>query len=46
MEGDDIDLAKKNARLRAELLAANAQQPAAQHLVNIKIPPFWPTKPV
>ncbi len=47
MEDDDIDLAEENAPLRAELLAANAQQSAAHHLVNaIKIPPFWPTKPV
>ncbi len=46
MEGDDIDLAEENARLCAELLAANAQQSAPQHSVNIEIPPFWPTKPV
>ncbi len=50
MEDGDIDLAEENARLRAELLAANAQQqqPAAQHLVNavVKIPPFWPMRPV
>ena len=34
MEDGDIDLAEENARLRAELLTANAQQPAAQHVVN------------
>ena len=48
MEDGDIDLAEENAPLRAELLAAKAQQqPAAQQLVNtVEIPPFWPTKPV
>ena len=50
MEDGDIDLAEENARLCAELLAANTQQqqPATQHLVNavIKIPPFWPLRPI
>ena len=48
MEDGDIDLSEENARLRAELLAANAQQPATQIAVNavVKIPPFWPMKPV
>ena len=42
MEDSDIDLAEENARLRAELLAANAQQPDAQHVVNavVKNPPL------
>ena len=47
MEDSDINLAEENARFRAELLVANAQQPAAEHMVNavVKIPPFWPMRP-
>ncbi len=45
MEDGDIYLDEENVHLRAELLAANAQQPAAQHIALtavVKIPPSGP----